>query len=114
MTASIALILLSGGLIGCWYAGADARSVEHAGLPSWLRYCGLHIAALGLVAQLMLSMLLIGVVTGPLLVLVAWMTVGGVFAACVNAWPYRTIRCAGLSGLTGAMSLVFIWLSARF
>lgn len=105
MTAAIGFVLLGCGGIACWYAGADTRSGERAALPAWLRRHGRRLALAGLLLQLALSAWLLGAATGPLLVAVAWMTVGCLFVACVNAWPAHSVRLGLVLGVLGAVAL---------
>jgi hypothetical protein len=107
MTA-VGLVLLSVGLIVCWFAAADARNTEPAALPAPLLRFGRHIALLGGALQLLLAARLLGPATGPLLVLMAWMTMGTVFVLFVNAWPRLTSRAGLAASAAGALLLILI------
>lgn len=105
MTAALGFVLLGCGGIACWYAGTETRSGDRAMLPSWLRRHGRWLAVTGLALQLALAVWLLGAATGPLLVAVAWMTVGCIFVACVNAWPAHSVRLGMVLGLLGVVAL---------
>ncbi|WP_293775604.1 hypothetical protein [uncultured Oxalicibacterium sp.] len=105
MNAALGFILLACSGVACWFAGSETRAGDHANLPTWLRVHGRRLAVMLAVLQLGLSVPLLGVAIGPLLLCLAWMVIGNVFVACVNAWPQRTIQ-AGLFALVPAVVLI--------
>ncbi|HWU98728.1 MAG TPA: hypothetical protein VN114_09460 [Oxalicibacterium sp.] len=104
---SLSMTLFSCFWISCWYADANARTIDQAQLPEIVRRHGKRIAMMGAIAQLVLSAMLIGTATGPLLVAVAWMTMGNLFVLCINAWPKQVSRWGFALGIVGAIGLMF-------
>lgn len=106
MSASLGFILLACSGVASWFAGSETRAGEHMNLPAWMRQHGRLLAVMLAVLQLILSALLLGPATGPLLVCVAWMVIGNIFVACVNAWPQRVMQFALRAGLPGVVLLM--------
>lgn len=105
MTAALGFILLACSGVACWFAGSETRAGDHTNLPTWLRRHGRRLAVMLAALQLVLSVSLLGAATGPLLVGLAWMVIGSIFVACVNAWPQRTMQ-TGLFALVPAVVLI--------
>lgn len=107
MTVAIGFVLLSVGLVAFGFVGSETRSGEYTMPPMWAIRMGKLIAFVGGIFQLLISGIFLGTVTGPILVCVAWMVAGFSFAAFINAWPYRTLRCAWFLGLVGLLFVLF-------
>lgn len=107
MIVAVGFVLLSAALVAFWFAGSDTRSGDYAMSPMWAIRFGKTIAVVGGMIQLILSGILLGAATGPVLICVAWMIAGCIYTACVNGWPYWSLRCAWFLGLAGLLLVIF-------
>ena len=106
MTAPIGFLFLACSSVACWFAGSETRAGDRVRLADWLRQYGRALALVLALFQLGMSVPLIGPAQGPLLVCIAWMVIGSVFVACVNAWPQRTMQCALWAVVPGILLLL--------
>jgi hypothetical protein len=98
---SMTVLLLTFAGIAATFAVSNARAVDNALPPIWLKQYGVVMAIAILIAETSLAVYMLGIAAGSIMVITAWMVGGPIFIATVNAWPKKIFRAAFVGGFVG-------------